>query len=219
VRAIPEHLEITGDPGEVNVITLRHDLDREVVRVEDRVALILVAVGGRACTSLGAMTAECPYPAGDSFRRFVIDLGDRDDRLAIVAERTSPETYAGLAVFSEVRDGPGDDRASSIPTTTNFVTGPGNDVLRGASTATPSGGNDTITGTVGPDLLEGGRGRDVIRGADGADVIRGGPSADRLFGESGQDRLFGGGGNDFLRGGSARDRLSGGPGRNVLIQG
>jgi serralysin len=217
VRPTAPQLQITGESGEVNVMTLSHSLTREVLRIEDDAAIRLVTGGGRACSTIGPTVVECPYPAGDSLRKFLIDLGDRDDRLTIRAQRLSPEFYVGLN--TEVRDGPGDDRASSIPTVTTYVNGPGNDVLRGAASSTAGGGDDTITGTVGPDDLRGGRGRDVIRGGDGADVIRGDAGNDRLFGESGQDRLFGGTGNDFLRGGSARDQLSGGPGRNVLIPG
>jgi Ca2+-binding RTX toxin-like protein len=220
IRAGATQFLVTGDPGEVNDITFRFDLDRMTVRVVDRVRLNTTIAGGGPCSTSDPREVECPWPAGDSFRRFAIDLGDRNDRLRIDAPRgLDPEFFAGDALYTEVRDGPGDDRASSVPTLTKYVNGPGNDVLRGAAQATAGGGNDSITGTEGPDLLLGGAGRDVIHGALGADVIRGGPSADRLFGDSGQDRLFGGTGNDFLRGGTARDLLNGGPGRDVQIQG
>jgi hypothetical protein len=219
VRPTAGQLYITGESGEVNVMTLRHFSTLQVLRIEDDTGIHLAAGGGRACSTIGATVVECPYPAGDSLRKFVIDLGDRDDRLTILARRLSPEFYAADGLNTEVRDGPGDDRASSIPTLTTFVSGPGNDVLRGAARSTAGGGDDTITGTVGGDDLHGGLGRDVIHGGDGADVIRGDGGNDRLLGESGQDRLFGGTGNDFLRGGSARDQLFGGPGRNILMQG
>jgi serralysin len=221
VRAGATQFAVTGDPGEVNRLNLRYDLDREMVRVADRVPLNVEVRGGGPCTATTPRDVECPFPAGDSRRRFLIDLGDRDDRLQIVTDQrgpVSPEIDVGIGLFAEVRDGPGNDRASSIPTTTFYVAGPGHDVLTGAARATPSGGNDTITGTEGPDTLDGGAGRDVIRGGLGADLIRGGTGNDRLFGQSGQDRLFGGLGNDFLRGGTARDLLNGGPGRDTQIQ-
>jgi hypothetical protein len=219
VRPTAGQLHITGENGEVNLMTLRHFSAGQALRIEDDAEIHLAAGDGRACSTIGATVVECAYPEGDSLRKFVIDLGDRDDRLTILARRLSPEFYAADGLNTEVRDGPGDDRAYSIPTLTTYVNGPGDDVLRGAARSSAGGGDDTITGTVGADDLHGGLGRDVIHGGAGADVIRGEGGNDRLFGESGQDRLLGGNGNDFLRGGTARDLLDGGPGRDVLIPG
>jgi Ca2+-binding RTX toxin-like protein len=220
VRAGTDRFLITGDPGEVNDITINFDLDRNMVSVFDRLHNLTVTIaGGGPCSSTDPRQTECPIPRSSGLRPFRVDLGDRNDRLTITAPRVSPEILTSAGIGTEVRDGPGDDRASSTTTVTFYVNGPGNDVLRGAASTTAGGGDDTITGTVGPDMLDGGAGRDMIHGGIGADVIRGGPSADRLFGEGGQDRLFGGLGNDFLRGGTARDLLNGGPGRDVQIQG
>jgi RTX calcium-binding nonapeptide repeat (4 copies) len=223
VRSVAEYLEVEAAPGQVNNLVLRHDLDRSVVRIEDSAPLGFVSLGGPRCTGLAPNVLECPYPPSGppsgTTSQFFVELGDRDDRLRIDAPRRSPEVYVAAGLITEVRDGPGNDRASSIPTTTTFVAGPGNDIMSGAARATSSGGNDTITGTVGPDTLDGGAGRDVLRGGIGADLMRGGIGNDRLFGQSGRDRLFGGLGNDFLRGGSARDLLNGGPGFDTQIQG
>lgn len=220
VRAGAERFEVVGDPGQVNDLTINYDIDRSMVSVFDRLHNLNVQIeGGGPCSTTDSRQTECPFPAGTSRPRFRIDLGDRNDQLSIQAPRASPEIYAGAGLDTEVRDGPGDDRVFSVPTLTKYVNGPGNDVLRGAASTTPGGGNDSITGTVGPDTLDGGAGRDTIRGGNGADTIRGGSGPDRLFGEGGRDRLFGGPGNDFLRGGPALDLLSGGPGRNTRIPG
>lgn len=220
VRASGDRFEVVAHPGQVNDITITYDLDRSMVSVFDRLHSLTVEItGGGPCSSTDARETECPFPTGTALRPYRIDLGDRNDRLTISAPRTSPEIYAGAGLGIEVRDGPGNDRASSIPTLTSYVNGPGNDVLRGAASSTAGGGNDNITGTVGPDALNGGTGADVIHGGAGADVIRGDSGNDRLFGDGGQDRVFGGRGSDFLRGGAARDQLFGGPGTNTLIQG
>jgi serralysin len=220
VRASGDRFEIVGDPGQVNDITINFDLDRSMVSVFDRLHNLTVEItGGGPCSSTDPRRTECPIPMSTGLRPFRVDLGDRNDRLTIRAPRVSPEILGSAGIGTEVRDGPGDDRASSTTTVTFYVNGPGNDVLRGAATSTSGGGNDIIGGTVGPDSLHGGAGRDTIRGGDGADIIRGESGNDRLFGDSGQDRLFGGLGNDYLRGGTARDQLFGGPGTNTLIQG
>ena len=212
---------VEARPGEVNAMTVHLDLDRSAVRVRDTAGIgALTTSGGAACARRAADVAECPFPAGGGTGpAFVLELGDRDDRLTLTASTLNSEQLVGAGALSQVRDGPGDDRATSAPSTTTFVTGPGDDVLVGAARATPGGGNDRITGTVGPDVLDGGAGRDVLRGGIGADLLRGGAGGDRLFGEGGQDRLFGGLGDDFLRGGPARDVLAGGPGRDTSIQG
>jgi serralysin len=220
VRARGGDFQVIGDPGQVNDITVTYDLDRSMVRVFDRLHSLTVQIeGGGPCSSTDPRDTECPFPTGTGTPRFRIDLGDRNDRLTISAPPASPEVYAGAGLDTEVRDGPGDDRAFSVPTLTKFVNGPGNDILRGAASSTRGGGNDRIVGTVGPDTLFGGAGRDVIFGGPGGDRLYGDKGDDRLYGQAGQDRLLGGLGNDFLQGGAARDQLFGGPGRNTLIQG
>ena len=113
VNSVSEYLEITGDPGNVNDLRLRHDLDRQVLRIEDSVPIARRNLGGPACTAPGPTVVECPYPpagppAGSQFR-FFVELGDRDDRLLIDAPRVSPEIYVGAGIFTEVADGPGNE--------------------------------------------------------------------------------------------------------------
>jgi Ca2+-binding RTX toxin-like protein len=233
VRSSTGQLYVTGGVGEVNNVTLIPDyvspsdaVPENTVHIQDtRPIAVRSTPSGPGCIRVRATAVNCPFPSGGALvvagdRPFVIDLGDRDDRLAIApGSRLSPEFDTGTGFFVEVRDGPGDDRMRSNISTARFVMGPGNDVALGASLATPSYGSDTITGTVGADILDGGPGQDHIRGGNSTDVIRGGTGNDRLFGERGTDRLFGGLGNDYLNGGPHPDRLFGGPGRNTLIPG
>jgi serralysin len=103
----------------------------------------------------------------------------------------------------------------------NILSGGGNDIIRGNSSAnTFRGGSgvDKLYGMGGVDTLFGQAGNDTLYGGEQDDLIYGGAGADKLYGQAGDDTLIGGSGNDTLYGGLGADifRINKGPGRDLI---
>jgi hypothetical protein len=139
--------------------------------------------------------------------RVVIDTGDGDDQVTVVAV-------------------PG-----GVRITVNGV----EQVLTGVAASTVivrlGGGNDTIEigtdvdvhftleGQTGSDRLEGGAGDDTIRGGADRDYLDGFSGDDDLDGGDGHDVVYAGDGDDTVRGGSGRDYLDAGQGADTVLGG
>jgi Ca2+-binding RTX toxin-like protein len=148
---------------------------------------------------------------------FHADLGDGDDSF--------DSTAAPALVRIDVRTGEG----------SNIVAGgPGNDVIRGQSTAlsydrfSGGAGNDRLTagdtialmqGDDGNDIFVGGPSNDQVSGGNGDDYVRTGGGQDVISGGDGNDGLSGDGGNDAIRSGPGNDHLYGGDGDDDLVGG
>lgn len=112
----------------------------------------------------------------------------------------------------------------------NSLSGIGNDVLDGITSAILIGGSSANTldasgfnrflkliGNAGNDTLIGGTDFNLLAGNGGSDTLLGNENDDTIRGGAGSDSMVGGPGDDLLFGqGSSGDRLSGGPGNDLL---
>jgi Ca2+-binding RTX toxin-like protein len=164
--------------------------------------------------------------------KFVVSLGDGDDRYSGAAIASSSLTASAFGRSITVYGGAGADTflqgAASTPSET-IVGGPGVDTVTYAArsagvTVTVGGGADDgingenddisedteiVTGTDDVDNMTAGPLGNTLNGGGGHDVLTGGAGNDVLNGEAGNDTLVGGAGNDRLNGGAGNDSLKG----------
>jgi len=229
-------LQITGLPGESNLVTIARGSDGTLT-VRDDGAPVLP---GENCTG-GGSEARCSVARQEPPLQLEIATSDGDDRIAI----EGPLSYR----YSFLSGGSGADVIIGGSADDNIYGNAGDDRLVGLA------GDDELMGDAGADSLHGGPGVDTAKYGDhhdpvsvtlddrpddggagegdnaGLDIenVTGGSGPNRLIGsdaantlEGGEDvnELSGGGGADQLIARSSRGgRLTGGPGRDTLTPG
>jgi Ca2+-binding RTX toxin-like protein len=189
-------LQIVAAPGEANRMTIAPDAAG--VAVTDAVE----PVAGPGCTLAAAGRVTCAAASAAA-----VDLGDRDDTLAITASLTAAVT-----------DGEGDDAVAGGSRDDVFIASSGADRYAGG------GGRDIVSYAA--------RGAAVVVAiddvaADGAageaDDVRsdvegaiGGSGGDSLTGDASAEVLIGGAGDDTLDGAGGADTLDGGGGFDTV---
>ncbi len=172
----------------------------------------------------------------------LIDLGDGDDRLSVVAGGGRAFGGDGADVLEVVSGGggtwdggPGADRMAAPGWTVDYGTrsAPVTVTLDGVANDGEAGEGDdvgtearSIGGGAGPDRLVGGAHPLELRGAGGDDLLEAparpedaGTRRTHLYGGDGNDRLLGGDAPDSLEGEAGDDELLAGAGADVMAGG
>ncbi len=228
-------------PGETNRVDVNWGTARPTF---DDVYGIPIQIGpGCEDTYDDGLILQCPSAGADP--TVVVDLGDGDDRAAVVGDRSRGH-------HAELRGGDGADQLLSEEGSDTLDGGPGDDELQpdDLDDGDPAGTGDVVLGGPGRDLLQlvdssqdqlraslddvaddGGPGEgddyrsdlEDVQGARGAsNTIIGTPGPNRITIIS-DDRvpntIVGGDGDDVLTGGGGSDSLDGGPGNDQLVGG
>jgi len=226
-------LQITGLPGESNLVTIARGSDGTLTVRDDGAPLL----PGENCGG-GGGEARCSVAGPEPPLQLEIATSDGDDRIAIEGPLSYRYSYlSGGSGADVIIGGPGDD---------DIFGNAGDDRLDGLA------GDDELTGDAGADSLRGGPGVDTAiygdhrdpvsvtlddRPDDGAagegdnagldiENVTGGSGPNRLIGSDAANTLEGGEDVNELQGGAGADRLiarssrggllTGGPGRDTL---
>jgi Ca2+-binding RTX toxin-like protein len=204
-------LQVAGDPGESNDITVRYDAftgEFTIVEGEGVRGPSFSFVPGDFCSysNWNTRIALCKGK-GAGVTQMGANLGDGNDSLRLDVSQQAFVT-GGLG-NDTITSGSGDDFISGSAGIDTLDGREGNDRLW-------SDGDTNDISAKDPGMLSGGPGDDFLYGTDGPETFDGGEGADEVWGYGGNDQIYGGNGNDILNGGEGDDTLAGGAGDDRL---